>query len=127
MNRQPTEAEQCTAMCSGISRPENKGRRCRGWRAYGTDLCVMHGARLPHVRRAAERRKQEAEARKAVVTYGLAIDIGPTEALLQEVHVTAGHVAWLQGAGRQSGDQAPGLGTGPGEDDGPASLDHRTC
>lgn len=31
----------------------------------------------------------------AVRTYGLPIDIAPDEALLQEVHRTAGHVAWL--------------------------------
>lgn len=28
-------------------------------------------------------------------TYGLPVDINPVDALLQEVHRTAGHVAWL--------------------------------
>ncbi len=36
-------------------------------------------------------------ARQAVVTYGLPVDVSPTEALLEEVRWTAGHVAWLRG------------------------------
>ena len=36
------------------------------------------------------------KARRAVATYGLPVDIDPAEALLQEVHHTAGHVAWLR-------------------------------
>ena len=38
----------------------------------------------------------EAEARKAVETYGLPRDISPTDALLEEVRYSAGHVAWLR-------------------------------
>ncbi|OLT24360.1 hypothetical protein BJF79_13535 [Actinomadura sp. CNU-125] len=35
------------------------------------------------------------EARAAVVTYGLPREVDPGQALLEEVHRTAGHVAWL--------------------------------
>lgn len=35
-------------------------------------------------------------AEKAVATYGLPRDISPTDALLEEVRFTAGHVAWLR-------------------------------
>jgi len=38
----------------------------------------------------------EASARKAVETYGLPRDISPTDALLEEVRYSAGHVAWLR-------------------------------
>ena len=38
----------------------------------------------------------EAAARKAVETYGLPRDISPTDALLEEVRYSAGHVAWLR-------------------------------
>lgn len=38
----------------------------------------------------------EAKARTLVHTYGLRRDITPTEALLEEVQWTAGHVAWLR-------------------------------
>ena len=34
-------------------------------------------------------------ARQAVVTYGLPREVDPAQALLEEVHRTAGHVAWL--------------------------------
>jgi len=40
--------------------------------------------------------KAEAELRKAVETYGLPRDISPTDALLEEVRYSAGHVAWLR-------------------------------
>jgi hypothetical protein len=40
--------------------------------------------------------KSEEAARKAVETYGLRIDTTATEALLEEVQWTAGHVAWLR-------------------------------
>lgn len=35
-------------------------------------------------------------AQRAVDTYGLPRDISPTDALLEEVRFTAGHVAWLR-------------------------------
>jgi len=35
-------------------------------------------------------------ARRAVATYGLPREVDPAVALLEEVHRTAGHVAWLQ-------------------------------
>ena len=38
----------------------------------------------------------EEQARKAVETYGLPRDISPTDALLEEVRYSAGHVAWLR-------------------------------
>lgn len=38
----------------------------------------------------------DAKIRAAMATYGLPIETSPAEALLSEVHRTAGHVAWLQ-------------------------------
>jgi hypothetical protein len=35
------------------------------------------------------------EVQAAVATYGLPVDVNPADALLAEVHRTAGHVAWL--------------------------------
>jgi hypothetical protein len=45
---------------------------------------------------AGERRRQEEHARQAAARWALPIAIGPGEALLQEVHRTAGMVAWLE-------------------------------
>jgi hypothetical protein len=59
----------------------------------GTGRCKLHaGNTASHVKAA-----QEEQARAAVVTYGLPRDISPTEAILEEVRWTAGHVAWLRG------------------------------
>lgn len=70
---------------------------CQLAAGYGTDHpgighCKFHfGATKAHRVRA-----QNQRAQVAVVTFGLAIDISPVEALLQEVHRTAGAVAYLQ-------------------------------
>jgi hypothetical protein len=56
----------------------------------GADKCRMHLGRKAKVVIAEER------ARRAVETYGLPRDVSPTDALLEEVRYTAGHVAWLR-------------------------------
>jgi hypothetical protein len=69
-------------------------RRPAGW---GTDhpgagCCKLHGGATESHRSAAT----EELARQAVITYGLPRDIAPTDALLEEVRYSAGHVAWLR-------------------------------
>jgi hypothetical protein len=73
------------------TRQRNRGRgTCHGSAVADADECRMHlGRKAADV-------IAEAEARKAVVTYGLPRDISPTDALLEEVRYTAGHVAWLR-------------------------------
>jgi hypothetical protein len=61
----------------------------------GVAVCPRHGGHAPQVIAAAERRNKEAAASLAVVTYGLPREVAPDVALLEEVHRTAGHVAWL--------------------------------
>lgn len=59
-------------------------------------VCYRHGGKAPQNLAAAVRRGQELVAREAVATYGLPVDVSPTEALLEEVRWTAGHVRWLR-------------------------------
>lgn len=59
-------------------------------------VCHLHGGKSPRALAAAVRRGQQAAALEAVATYGLPVDISPTEALLEEVRWTAGHVQWLR-------------------------------
>ena len=65
------------------------------WPRTGVAVCKRHGGHAPQVIAAAERRSKEAAAELAVVTYGLPREVAPDVALLEEVHRTAGHVAWL--------------------------------
>jgi hypothetical protein len=58
----------------------------------GYGRCSWHGGASPAGGKAAA----EQMAEKAVATYGLPRDISPTDALLEEVRFTAGHVAWLR-------------------------------
>jgi len=64
-----------------------------GWGTehVGIGRCKLHGGSTPNHNTAA---RQE-QARRDVETYGLPRDIEPAVALLEEVHRTAGHVAWL--------------------------------
>ncbi len=50
------------------------------------------------------------------MSYGLSREIDPHSALLEELHRTAGHVAWLGGrvAGLDEGDMAGPVGGGQG-------------
>lgn len=82
------------------------GGHAKAWRDYkccalpagwGTDhhgfgLCRFHGGNTPNGKREA----QALMTVEAVATYGSPIDTTPEQALLAEVHRTAGHVAWLR-------------------------------
>lgn len=71
------------------------GERCKRYATKGATVCATHGARAPQVRRSPEARVKRERAESAVETYGLPREVDPHEALLEEVHRTAGHVAWL--------------------------------
>lgn len=57
----------------------------------GTGPCKKHGGNTATHRKAG----QQAAAERAVATLGLPVEVNPHEALLEEVHRTAGHVRWL--------------------------------
>lgn len=62
---------------------------------HGQTICRMHGGKAKQNLNAAARRLEDEVARAAVVTLGLPVDISPSDALLDEVRRTAGHVFWL--------------------------------
>lgn len=90
-SEQPGHGGKC-----GARKRDGSGDTCQLRAGWGTDHpgigpCRKHGGNTRnHV--AAARLE---EARRAVATYGLPRDIDPAAALLEEVHRTAGHVAWL--------------------------------
>jgi hypothetical protein len=71
------------------------GGLCEKFAMSGQRVCRKHGGAAPQARAAAERRVVEGKARAVMVTYGGKIETTATEALLEEVQRTAGHVAWL--------------------------------
>lgn len=76
--------------------PEGRIRAChrpKGWGTNhpGTGGCKLHAGNAPGSVAAA----QKEIAVNAVQTLGVPVDVGPADALLQEVQRTAGHVAWL--------------------------------
>ncbi|QKW15368.1 hypothetical protein [Verrucosispora sp. NA02020] len=82
--------------CGGKRRGEGAGQLCTrpaGWGTEhpGTGRCKMHGGSTKSHKVAG----QKALAEQAVKTFGLPREIDPRDALLEEVHRTAGAVAWL--------------------------------
>jgi hypothetical protein len=79
------------------SKAKQSGQRCKLPPCTGLDKCATHcGLSKAERKKRAEEFLANQQARKAVVTYGLPRDISPTEALLEEVRYSAGHVAWLR-------------------------------
>jgi hypothetical protein len=72
-----------------------RGAVCNKPAGWGTPSqhgrCRLHGGASPTHQKAAQRR----EAQRAVEQFGLPREVEPHEALLEEVHRAAGHVAWL--------------------------------
>lgn len=70
-----------------------------GWKTThpGWGNCKFHGGNTPAGITHAERLR----AAEAVATFGLPISVTPQDALLQEVHRTAGTVAYLEGVVRE--------------------------
>ena len=87
-------AQRCTA------KAKSTGVQCARYAIEGASTCRVHGSGSKKAKAAAARRvaeaKAAAEAEKAVTTLGLSRDVSPSEALLEEVRWTAGHVDWLR-------------------------------
>lgn len=92
----PADEKRCTATCTGgTTRPERRGERCEHGRTPGLQVCSFHGGRSPQGKRASAMYLAEKKVRKQMETYGRPIDITATEAIMEEVQRTAGHVKWL--------------------------------
>lgn len=72
------------------------GQRCRRAAIIGGSVCTVHGGAAGQVRAAADRRRSEDEARRAVGRLGLiADDVDPATVLLREVGRSAAVVDWI--------------------------------
>jgi len=88
-----TRCRQVHTHCTAHNRA---GRPCGQPPQPFQDVCHLHGGRSPRAVAAAENRRQQHEAAEVMRTLGRPVDTTPTEALLEEVKWTAGHVAWLR-------------------------------
>lgn len=87
----------CNQHCGAHRRQGPAGARCTrpaGWGTphVGIGHCKFHGGNTSSHIVAAEREL----ASRSVITFGLPREVDPQQALLEEVHRTAGHVTWLQ-------------------------------
>lgn len=91
------------ALCAAHNRA---GNPCGQKRQPGQRVCHLHGGKSPQAIAAADERLRQRELEQAVETFGLPVEIDHHTALLQELHRTAGAVAWLGTivAGLEQGD-----------------------
>lgn len=92
------------------ARSKKTGNQCGRPSMTGQHVCRFHGGNAPQSIKAAERRVVEEKARALVETYGRRIDTTATDALLEEVQWSAGHVGWLREKVQQI---EAGAGPGP--------------
>ena len=78
------------------ARSKKTGEQCKQPAASGQKVCRYHGANAKQNIAKGKERVAERKAATLVATYGLRIETTATEALLDEVQWTAGHVAWLR-------------------------------
>lgn len=90
MTRNLKDESRCTATS------KTTGKRCGNPRLKGAKTCRFHGSATQRSKAKAARVVAEEQASKAVATLGLAVDVSPVEALLEEIRWTAGHVQWLR-------------------------------
>jgi hypothetical protein len=81
-------------VCKARSRAAPYGD-CHAQAVWTADVCPSHGGRTPGVTEAGTRRWAEGEMRRIVRSYGGPITIEPTEALMNEIYRTYGHIYWL--------------------------------
>jgi hypothetical protein len=101
------DEKRCTAHLSK-NHPKDPGGRCPCPALPGQRVCGFHGGKTPQALKVAKTRVAEEKARQLVTTYGLKVNTTATDALLDEVQWTAGHVAWLRGRVQEIEADAPG-------------------
>lgn len=107
----PKRCAQCGQPHTACTAHRRDGDPCGMKPIRGLAVCRMHGGSTKRAKAKAARKQAEVEAVKAVATLGLAVDISPTDALLEEVRWTAGHVAWLRQRVEELDEEALTWGT----------------
>lgn len=85
------------------AKAKSTGKQCARFAIKGGTTCRVHGSGSTKAKAAAARRVEEDSARAAMVTLG-----SPSDALLEEVRWTAGHVQWLRAKVQELRDEQAG-------------------
>lgn len=86
--------------CTATNR---QGEPCKAAARPGMTVCWSHGGNAPQVVEAADRRLHQQRLAELADMLGVPIDVDPHSALLEELHRTAGLVAWLETQARIDG------------------------
>lgn len=92
----PKQCSTCGQPHARCTAHRRDGTPCRTHPVKGLTVCRMHGGSTKRAKAKSARKQAEDQAAKAVTTLGLATDISPAEALLEEIRWTSGHVQWLR-------------------------------
>lgn len=109
-------AQQCKATA------KSTGERCARQSIEGGVVCRVHGGATKAAKEAAARNVALQAAEREVRTLGLPVDISPTDALLEEVRWTAGHVEWLRAKVQELDTQIDAIAYDPDGDDEPELM-----
>lgn len=92
METADTTAGHGPVLCGAKTRGGGTCQKTAGWgTGHKKGRCKLHGGKTPtHIKSV-----QKSEAQDAVAVFGLPREVDPHDALLEELHRTAGHVAWL--------------------------------
>lgn len=92
----PVYCEKCDSDHERCLAHTSVGQPCKRWPRNGADYCPYHlpseGAKIKAIESVASN-----QAREAVYTFGLPVEIDPHQALRDEIARTNGHIIWLQG------------------------------
>ena len=95
MTDQPMPCERCGQPHTRCSAHTRAGNPCGQRPMHDQRVCKMHGGTSPRALAAAAARREQREATLAAESFGLPREVDPHTALLEELHRTAGAVAWL--------------------------------
>jgi hypothetical protein len=89
---QKTDHVNVIELCNATNR---NGEPCKRLAEHGTPVCHFHGAKAPQVANKGQQKQAQEKAARAAQLLGIPIEVDPHSALLDELHRTAGLVAWL--------------------------------
>jgi hypothetical protein len=96
MDKPCDDCGQTHTRCAGHKKRVVPKQPCMAQPRAGATVCENHGGGAPQVKAKAKARVQEAAVVAAALRFAVPIEVSPSEGLIQEVHRTAGVIAWAE-------------------------------